>query len=200
MIELRCLFLQQNVIERVEGLESLQNLVTLNLSENRITHLECLSALPSLQTLNVSKNLLASAAAVEHLSSCASLVILDISDNQLSGSAEANHPGVENVDGVRSTGCNAQLGTIHSVAVSPIREPVGDVVRVLQSIPKLSTLYLKGNPLVKETRHYRKVMLSLMPRLGYLDDRPVFPLERVATDAWAVGGQEAELQVILDML
>lgn len=56
----------------------------------------------------------------------------------------------------------------------------------------------QGNPIVRETRHYRKVVLSTVPRLGYIDDRPVFPLERVATEAWAVGGQAAEAQARRD--
>lgn len=31
-----------------------------------------------------------------------------------------------------------------------------------------------------------------MKNLYYLDDRPVFEVERIAADAWALGGAEAE--------
>ena len=40
-----------------------------------------------------------------------------------------------------------------------------------------------------------QVVLTTLPAVGYLDERPVFPLERVTTDAWATGGKEAEMQV-----
>ena len=40
-------------------------------------------------------------------------------------------------------------------------------------------------------KHYRKNLLSTMPAT-YLDERPVFELERVAVNAWKEGGIEAE--------
>jgi dynein assembly factor 1, axonemal len=49
--------------------------------------------------------------------------------------------------------------------------------------------------MVRDTRHYRKVVLTTIPSVGYLDERPVFPLERATTDAWAIGGREAEMKV-----
>ena len=53
-----------------------------------------------------------------------------------------------------------------------------DVFGVLRAIPKLCSLQLKGNPVIAETRHYRKTTIAAMPRLGYLDDAPVFPQDR----------------------
>jgi len=39
---------------------------------------------------------------------------------------------------------------------------------------------------------YRKRLTAGMKSLHYLDDRPVFESERIAADAWAEGGVEAE--------
>lgn len=146
----------QNCISKIEGLEELTELTTLNLAGNCIEELSGLDALPHLTTLNVSKNALASVAAIEHLTSCAALTNVDLSDNSL--------PGDE---------ANTWLAT-------------------LARVPKLVTLYLKGNPLVRDTRHYRKATLAALPALQYLDDRPVFDVERVSVEAWTKGGQEAE--------
>lgn len=53
-------------------------------------------------------------------------------------------------------------------------------------------LYLKGNPCVRKISMYRKSLTAGMKNLHYLDDRPVFDYERLAADAWAEGGVEAE--------
>jgi hypothetical protein len=39
---------------------------------------------------------------------------------------------------------------------------------------------------------YRKRLTIGMKNLYYLDDRPIFEIERLAADAWASGGAEAE--------
>jgi len=70
--------------------------------------------------------------------------------------------------------------------------PEGSLLHVLAGVPRLVTLYLKGNPCVRETRHYRKQVVSGLQRLRYLDERPIFDNERASTAAWAAGGVEAE--------
>lgn len=48
-------------------------------------------------------------------------------------------------------------------------------------------------PELHACRHYRKAILAALPRLQYLDDRPVFEVERVTVDAWVKGGRDAEV-------
>lgn len=63
---------------------------------------------------------------------------------------------------------------------------------VLAAMPELAVLYLQGNPCVRSIRHYRKHVLGRLPKLRFLDDRPVFDDERGRVDvwyaAWTAGG------------
>jgi dynein assembly factor 1 len=59
-------------------------------------------------------------------------------------------------------------------------------------MPHLAVLYLQGNEVTKKIKNYRKVMISRIPTLKYLDDRPVFDEDRRFAEAWAKGGLEEE--------
>ena len=74
--ELRNLYLHNNKLEKIEGLNSLTNLSTLNLSSNAIGMLSpgSLSCLPNLHTLLLSRNKLRTAEDIEELSKCSSEV------------------------------------------------------------------------------------------------------------------------------
>jgi len=181
LVELRSLFLMHNSISRIEGLHGLSNLVTLNLAGNGIDMVEGLSCLPQLNSLNLSKNALASAAAIRHLVECPALTTLDLSDNSLPAVTAPERPALT---------AGESAGSV--VAPGVASGAASECLSVLAAVPRLATLYLKGNPLVRDTRHYRKAALTAMPRLQYLDDRPIFPVERAAVAAWAAGGQEAE--------
>merc|ERR1719471_2640640 len=71
-----------------------------------------------------------------------------------------------------------------------IKDPA--VVDILVQMPNLKTLYLKGNPFIEKISNYRKTLISRMPNLTYLDERPVDAAERRCAIAWANGGKEAE--------
>ena len=66
------------------------------------------------------------------------------------------------------------------------------MIRIFVSMPSLACLYLQGNPIIGLLKNYRKRMVSEISTLTYLDDRPVFSLERVCAEAWANGGVMAE--------
>lgn len=48
------------------------------------------------------------------------------------------------------------------------------------------------NPFVREFKQYRKVWISSLPKINYLDERPVFIEERRLVMAWSRGGREEE--------
>jgi len=59
-------------------------------------------------------------------------------------------------------------------------------------MPQLKVLYMKGNPCVKKIYAYRKATIATLPRLTYLDDRPVFKDDRRTSEAFMRGGLTAE--------
>ncbi|GET89484.1 hypothetical protein, conserved [Leishmania tarentolae] len=63
---------------------------------------------------------------------------------------------------------------------------------ILERLPRLQSLKLSGNPLVRSLPRYRKRVLSRCKRLLHLDDRPVFDEERRVVTAWAIGGDDGE--------
>ena len=63
---------------------------------------------------------------------------------------------------------------------------------VLLAMPNLSVVYKQSNPFNKKIAHYRKSVISRMPHLKYLDDKPIFEDELRYSMAWARGGLDEE--------
>lgn len=59
-------------------------------------------------------------------------------------------------------------------------------------MPDLAVLYMQNNQFNKKIAHYRKSVISRMPNLKYIDDKPIFEDEKRYADAWARGGLEEE--------
>lgn len=59
-------------------------------------------------------------------------------------------------------------------------------------MPNLKVLYLLGNEVTKKVSNYRKNVISDLPQLRYLDDRPVFADDRRNAEAFVKGGLKAE--------
>lgn len=59
-------------------------------------------------------------------------------------------------------------------------------------MPELTVLYLRNSPIARGFKNYRKRFVSSMPKLKFLDDRPVTSNERRLCEAWSKGGAELE--------
>jgi dynein assembly factor 1 len=70
-----------------------------------------------------------------------------------------------------------------------------NVVPFFSKLQSLTALYLKGNPSIRHISKYRKTLTANIKQLNYLDDRPVFEIERLCADAWLRGGEEEERRV-----
>lgn len=165
------MYLEGNGLSKIEGLSTLTQLRALYLQENVIESIEGLDALVELDTLNLNQNFIES---LEGLQNCRKLSTLLVQTNRIKD-ASALAPLVHNP--------NLSVLDLSSNRLDDHEA----VLSVLSQLPELRVLYLKGNPLVETTPSYRKTVLSRLPNLKYLDDRPVFEDERRTVTAWAQG-------------
>ncbi|KAG2449026.1 hypothetical protein HYH02_005778 [Chlamydomonas schloesseri] len=174
-VNLKALFLEGNVLETLEGLPPLADLKCLYVQQNCIWKISGLEAVPALDTLNISNNQLTK---LEGLSCCPGLRTLIATHNHLATLDSVAHLAE----------CKA-LQTL-DLQNNELEDP--GIVDILKQIPDLRCLYLKGNPVVSNIKNYRKVLVTSIPSLTYLDDRPVFDNERKIAQAWLEGGLEGE--------
>ena len=73
------------------------------------------------------------------------------------------------------------------------------VSQIFEKLRDLRVLYLSNNPVTRNIRNYRKYMISKLPQLTYLDDKPVFTNDRRKAEAFIQGGLEAERKVMVDI-
>ncbi|KAL1495266.1 hypothetical protein AB1Y20_017126 [Prymnesium parvum] len=172
---LRALWLEGNGFGEIEGLESLAGLRCLYLQHNCLRKIDNLHHCPLLATLQLSNNMLPR---IENLSCLRGLSTLQIANNNLTCADDLRHllecPSI----------------TVLDVQNNRIDEP--EVIEIFESMPQLAVLQCQGNPFIPKVTSYRKTMVSRCKTLSYLDDRPIFNEERMATEAWVVGGLPAE--------
>ena len=173
---LKSLFLEGNGLEDLEGLSACVELRCLFAQQNMVTGIP--PSLPvSLSTLNVSNN------NVSHLRNVARLVELQ--------TLQASNCKLKTLESLEELRACATLSTV-DLQNNEIDGDPEAMVGLFASMPKLACLYMQGNPVVSQLRQYRKRMIASIASLAYLDDRPVFPLERRCAEAWAAGGLDAE--------
>ncbi|KAJ0411977.1 hypothetical protein ATCC90586_009934 [Pythium insidiosum] len=172
---LKALWLESNGLSKIENLAPLLHLRCLYLSKNLIEHVENLEALRELNTLDLSENRIKT---VTGLACLPNLSSLNLSRNLIEDSADLQEL--------------AQCTELTNVDVSHNQIHDTTVLEVFRQMPKLRALRITGNEVVSTTKSFRKVYISTLPALAFLD-RPIFPLERTGVDAWVRGGHSAEL-------
>jgi dynein assembly factor 1, axonemal len=164
---LRALWLEGNGFSKIEGLQNQKILKTLFLQENIIEKIEGLDNQLELDALNLSKNFIKR---VENLSHMKKLTSLNLSHNQLSTAEDIAHI--------------LELESLQTIDIQHNKINDVNIVDILSKVNDLRVLYLMGNPVVKNIRHYRKTLIAKCKALKYLDDRPVFDDERRRVEAW----------------
>ncbi len=176
--DLKCLYFEGNGITQIKGLATNVHLRSLMLQENLIKKMEGLTTLTNLRTLNLSENVINK---VEGLDQCVMLTSLYLKKNRIGAQGNSQLEGLLDCPSLECV----------ELAHNLIEDP-SCVVEVFQKMPNLKVLYLNGNDMVKKVRSYRKTVIADLPKLRYLDDRPVFEDDRRASEAFAKGGLEAE--------
>lgn len=69
---------------------------------------------------------------------------------------------------------------------------VAFVDQVLAKMENIAVVYLQNNQFNKQISHYRKVLITKIPALKYIDDKPIFEDEKRYAEAWGRGGLAEE--------
>ena len=163
---------------KLEGLEQNVKLRSLYLQENLISKIEGLDTLTDLYQVNLSDNIIPK---IEGLSKLTRLESIQLRRNKIGKN------GMEDVVGL------LECPSLSVVDLSDnCIEDEAVLDEVLEKMPKLAVLYLQGNGVTRKIKNYRKTMISRIPSLKYLDDRPVFPEDRRYTEAFVRGGVDEE--------
>lgn len=180
--DLKTLYFEGNgLVEVADALLTNTKLMSLMLHENMIKKMDGFHTLSNLRTLNLAENCIYR---IEGLSGCVNLVSLYMARNNL-GKGEAG--SIDALEGL------LECPSLECVELSKnaLADPAC-VDEVLAKMPNLRVVYLMGNEIVSLIRSYRKTVVSKLPELRYLDDRPVFDDDRRASNAYIKGGIEEE--------
>jgi len=174
----RSLFLECNGIARIENLEGMTMLTSLYLQSNCIRRIEGLDKLVHLMYLNLSNN---SISEVENLSECRKLETLKLSANKIT-----------EVSSLAGLACRPNLKDV-DISCNYIEDGEALLDFWCQTLPDIECVYIHHNPCSRSLRDSRRRLVSSLPKLRWVDDRPVTGLERAGCEAWATGGKDAEL-------
>ena len=152
----------------------------LYLQQNQIAKIENISHLTNLVEINLAQNHITK---VEGLRGLDNLKNLDLKDNLIS-----------TVDDCQEL---LELPSLASLDLKSnnIADRDEKILEFFGQFADLKSLYLKGNPCVRFISMYRKRITAEMPSLTYLDDRPIYEIERITIDAFKRGGAEEEERV-----
>lgn len=178
---LKSLYLNGNIIKKIENIQFLMTLKCLYLQNNLIEKMEGLEGLRELDTLNLSHNYIEKIEGLEH---CTCLTNLDMSRNKLKGYESVEH-----------------LSKCHSIGTVALIENELDydlpTFEVFKKMEGLKVIHLKANPFPRNLANYRKTMVTELPNLTYLDDKPVWDEEKRRAKAFMKGGiAEERLEMV----
>ncbi|KAL0205798.1 hypothetical protein P9112_001105 [Eukaryota sp. TZLM1-RC] len=172
---LKTLWIEGNGLRSLEGLSAQTDLRCLYAQENCIETINHLSHMTLLDQLNLNQNYIT---CIENLESLVNLRSLHLKRN-----------------GLKTPQSISKLIDCPSLSVLDLSDNQLDdpfIIDILSKLSNLKVLYLNGNPVVKNIPNYRKTLITKLPNLTYLDDRPVFDSERLLVEAWVKGGREGE--------
>ena len=140
---------------------------------------------------------------MEGLENLTQLVNLNLTDNMIERvSGLGNLKKLENLqlkrNRIGSDGIDDVIGLTECPSISALDISDNKIAtelilpEVLVKMPKIAVLYMQNNQFTKKISHYRKTLITQIPTIKYIDDKPVFEDELRYAMAWARGGVEEE--------
>ncbi|KAL4465487.1 hypothetical protein ABPG72_009425 [Tetrahymena utriculariae] len=183
-VNLKTVYLENNMIQTITGLSCLKQLQHLFLQHNTIKEIEGLEENKELITLNMSHNIISKVSGLDQLNK---LENLSLGSNQLK-----DFESIVKLKDLPSLSC---LGLEDNfIAYDPKM-----LDEIFAQMPSLKVLYLQGNDFIHEFPYYRKKMIGTLKQLTYLDERPIFPEERILSEAFTEGGKEQMQSLLKDI-
>lgn len=170
-----CIYLDSNAIRKIENLGHMTKLRCLYLSKNSITNIEGLDQLVNLVTLDLSYNCIKK---IEGLKNLTNLTTLNMEHNALTD--------INSLIGLQ------ECPTINCLDLSHNNIDDPNFIELIKELENIASLKLQGNKAVRSIENYRRRLINYLPKLSFLDDRPVYEVDRACAEAFNVGGIEAE--------
>eukprot|EP00831_Metopus_contortus_P068569 TRINITY_DN6133_c0_g1_i1.p1 TRINITY_DN6133_c0_g1~~TRINITY_DN6133_c0_g1_i1.p1 ORF type:complete len:547 (-),score=111.26 TRINITY_DN6133_c0_g1_i1:29-1669(-) len=176
-VGVEAIWLNSNCIEKIEGLDTMKKLRLLYLHDNFIKKIENVNIFSELMRLDLSRNLIAT---IEGLEGLTKLKDLSLDGNLLSCT--------DSLQGA----CEASKSlTFFNIANNKIKLDER-LMPFLKSLEAMISLDIRGNPVTKEMKNYKKEVIAGLPHLAYLDGNPIEDVDKLAAEAYIKGGLEEE--------
>eukprot|EP00752_Nemacystus_decipiens_P009461 g8459.t1 len=170
------LYLHFKGYRKIQNLEPYTNLKALWLGGNGLSEIQGISHLSQLRCLYLERNLISTVKGLEGLDN---LVQLDLSQNCIETTLglrclpalhtlNLSKNALKDADSVSPlTECSSLTNL--DVTANKLAGP--GVLDVLSSLKRLVSLSLSGNPILAETAHFRKTVITASPKLRYQEEK-----------------------------
>lgn len=175
----------------IRNLEKYTQLNHLDISSNKLTKIHHLDGQKVLETLHLQNN---NIERIQNLDCCLELKYLDVSSNNISKIDDlSTFESLETLI-IQKNNLSKADSIQNIVHMKKLREldlssnkincaPEG-ILQVLSECKSLRILSLKGNPIAKTNKHYRKLIISRCKKLNKLDGIDICKEERRRCNRW----------------
>ena len=149
--DLKWIYLEGNGLSKIEGFDNNLKLKCLYIQENIFDKIENVNHLKELHYLNLNDNYITT---IENLNDMPNLGTLQIKKNRIGKNGISDVIGLLDVPSI----------SVLDISDNAIDDPE-TIDQVFVKMPNLAVLYLKGNPVVKKIKNYKKTLIAKMPGL-----------------------------------
>ena len=178
--EVKVLYLEGNALRDLSNISHMTNLISLYLHDNMLSKMIDMSSFTNLTTLTLANNMIDK---VEGVHECSKLKKIDLNGNRLT-----------NLDSFSSLRHNKSLRIV--LLKNNNIEYDEAIIDFLANEVSVAYLEMAGNPFAKSQppKAYRRLMITRIESLGFLDDEGITYNERELARAYIEGGRDGEVE------